>query len=426
VKPRLAIVGTGIAGLGCAYFLADRYNITLLEKNATLGGHTNTVDIPYSGGTFPMDTGFMVFNKITYPNLLRFFETLSIAYEPTEMSFSVQYRPLDLEWNGAGLNKIFGQRKNLVNPRFWQMLKSLTRFNQEAVPALESGEYDELSIEEYAEARGYGEDFLAFFLIPMSSAIWSTDPQRMRAFPIRTLLRFFYNHGFLGLDTHHQWYTVTGGSRCYIERLMTQLDVQVHLNRTVVAVEESEACGVTLSFENGESEHFEKVILACHADQSLSMLVSPTPMQQQLLAPFRYEKNLATLHTDAAVMPKTRRCWGSWNYRIHQDASQKLVASTHYWMNNLQRLPDSRPHFVSLNAEDWIDPSTVIQQIPYEHPGFDLPAIRAQKSLPELNQETPTQRILFCGSYFRYGFHEDAFSSALALCRTLTGETLWQ
>jgi uncharacterized protein len=434
-KPKLAIVGTGIAGLASGYFLKDTHEITFFDVNDYVGGHTNTVQVPYRDGMFPMDTGFMVFNLATYPNLIRFFKELDVPYYPTDMSFSVQHCPLNLEWNGAGLNRVFGQRKNILNLRFWRMLQQLMRFNKESPQLLKDNVWDdgivvEKSIQTYAEEKGYGEDFLTMFLLPMSAAIWSTDPDRMRAFPIQALLRFFENHGFFGLDSHHQWYTVEGGSQSYIQKLKPLLNARFITGEPVVSLEETEK-GVTLVSQNGHTQAlseqvFDRVILASHADEALKMLAKPTELQQKLLSPFQYEQNLTTIHTDSSVMPKAPLCWASWNYRLAPDLSGALQATTHYWMNNLQKLPTPTAHFVSLNADHLISPEKIIQQIHYTHPRFDVETLKAQHHLPSLNKVSEQQKIFFCGSYFRYGFHEDAFTSALTLCRVLLGDTLWR
>jgi predicted NAD/FAD-binding protein len=433
---QLAIIGSGISGLGCLYFLHDQYQITLYEKNDYIGGHTNTVDVEENGKKLPVDTGFMVFNKVTYPNLLKLFDTLAIPYKPTDMSFSVRHEALNLEWNGAGLNKLFGQRKNVLNPRFWRMLKQMDRFNREAIENLENPRYKTLSVVELVAERGYGQDFLELFMIPMSSAIWSTPPHKMIHFPARTLIRFFFNHGFLGLDTHHQWYTVEEGARTYVKALLALCQPELQLNRAVVGVEK-QAGGkvkVTAQSRDGqtESREFDRVIMASHADQALAMLTQPTPLQQEILSPFQYQKNQATLHTDSTVLPKTQRCRASWNYQIRpakeQHASEPIIydAATHYWMNSLQGISQHQNYLVSINGQDWIQADQIRETIAYEHPIFDEGAICAQDKLPLLNEEGERTGIYFCGSYFKFGFHEDAFTSAVNLSAFLLGELSWK
>ncbi|MBY0404628.1 MAG: FAD-dependent oxidoreductase [Cyanobacteria bacterium] len=422
---KLAIVGSGIAGLGCAHFLHQQYDISLFDQNDYPGGHTNTVTVVEDGVDIPIDTGFMVYNLVTYPNLIRLFDELKVPVKATDMSFSVQNQPQSIEWNGAGLNRIFGQRKNLFNLRFWKMLQNLNRFNQEAVETLESNSYDGYSIEEYVAEKGYGQDFLDLYMLPMGSAIWSSTPEKMLQFPARTLMRFFYNHGFLGLSTHFQWYTVDKGSKSYVERLIPPFKDKIFLNRKVSQVIRHDR-GVDVCFQGAEPETFDQVILACHGDQAYQILANPSEMEADIFSKFQYSKNLATLHTDVSVMPENKRCWGSWNYLLKEDADNSLgSASTHYWMNNLQGLSGAKhQYFVSINAP-FVDPKKVLKTIPYEHPIFSVPAIAVQSALPKLNQQSPQQTVFFCGSYFKYGFHEDAFTAALELSRVLSETPIW-
>jgi predicted NAD/FAD-binding protein len=431
---KLAIVGSGIAGLGCLYFLHRHYEITLFEKNAYVGGHTNTLEVEEAGQKLPVDTGFMVFNHVTYPNLKRLFDVLHVPTQTSDMSFSVNHEEMGLEWNGAGFNKLFGQRRNLLNFRFWKMLFQLNRFNQEAVANLQLPCLQQMSVHDYVQERQYGPDFLNLYLIPMSSAIWSTEPHKMLAFPAKTLLSFFYNHGFLGMDTHHQWYTVTGGSREYVKRILELTQPAIRLNQSVQGVERLVEGGVQIVSQqpNGEIAHerFDAVIMASHADQSLKMLSHPQPDEVALLGAFAYESKVATLHSDISVLPKSKRCWASWNYQIrpqpHTSSTHSTEtlydASTHYWMNSLQGISDQTPYIVTLNGEDRIDSTKIHHQIPYEHPIFNCAALAAQAELPQLNTYPKNGGVYFCGSYFRYGFHEDAFTSALDLARVLLQE----
>lgn len=422
---KLAIVGSGISGLACLFFLHQHYDITLFEQNSTLGGHTNTIQIHEEGNFLSVDTGFMVFNKVTYPNLLRFFQALNIAYQATDMSFSVNHIPENIQWNGAGLRKLFSQRQNLFKPRFYRLLLAMQQFCKDAPRDMENPLYRSCTIQDYASLKGYPQDFLTLFLIPMSSAIWSTGLTNIMGFPVQTLIRFFLNHGFLGLDTHFQWYTVTGGSKTYIDALLKRVNVTIALEHQVKQVLQNDT-GVTLTFENQPQQQFDTVILASHANQSLAMLDEPSELETRLLQPFQYERNLASIHTDTSVMPSIQRTWAAWNYRVNQtEEQQPLHTSTHYWMNRLQNIPSRQNYFVSLNSEDIIHPDKLIRTIDYEHPVFSLDAIQAQQHLSTINQQHNSQRLFFCGSYFRYGFHEDAFTSALQLCRQLTGEPIW-
>lgn len=421
-RPRLAIVGTGIAGLGCAYLLRDRFDLSLFEQADYAGGHTNTIDVQHRGESVAFDTGFMVFNRVTYPFLCRLFEELKVPVKPTSMSFSVQHRPTGLEFCGSGWNTLFAQRRNLFRPRYWRLLQAIHRFNQEAVPALDDPNWAEVTLGDYVQTRGYGDDFLHQYLIPMSSAVWSTPPDQMLAFPATTLLRFFHNHGFLGLHTQHPWWTVDGGAREYVRRMWPLFGDRIRLKRKVRSVRRL-ARGAEVTTEDGSVESFDRVILASHADQSLRLLSEPDPLELRLLREFHYQPNRAVVHTDTSVMPRSRRAWASWNYRI--DVGRETLPSTIYWMNCLQGVSDRTDYFVSINGADLIRPEQVLRTIDYEHPLFSLGAIQAQRELPRLNTRSPDQAIFFAGSYFRFGFHEDALGSAVACARAVAGEEVW-
>ena len=419
----LAIIGTGIAGLGCAHFLHARYDVSLYEQNDRVGGHTNTVTIEEAGRTVPIDTGFMVFNHVTYPNLTRLFRELGVATMPTEMSFSVQHTPSGLDYNGGSLNLLFGQRRNLVNLRHWRMLMQINRFNNEAVAALDDSRFAEMNLGDYVAARGYGGDFLERYLVPMSSAVWSTPPERMLEFPAVTLLRFWHNHGFLGLHTQHPWFTVTGGAKSYVEKIIAPFRDRVALKQKAISLQRTAGKAKVVTADG--AREFDKVILACHADQALALLADPTELETRLLSKFEYQANTATLHTDTSFMPRTRRCWASWNYRIDADSDGRAQPTTHYWMNRLQRVSDRADYFVSLNCHDRIAPESVLRRIEYEHPLFNLAAIAAQHELPSLNRISPDQTTYYAGAWFKYGFHEDGFTSALECTRAVTGEPIW-
>ena len=420
----LAIIGTGIAGLGCAHFLHKRFDLSLYEQNDYAGGHTNTITVDEAGQPVSFDTGFMVYNEVTYPNLTRLFRDLDVATKPTDMSFSVQHLPTALEYNGTSLNHLFGQRRNLLNPSFWRLLLTINRFNDEAIAALSDPRYQEMTLAQYVAARGYGQDLLVRYLVPMSSAVWSTPPELMLEFPALTLLRFWHNHGFLGLRTQHPWRTVTNGSRSYVPKITAPFRDKIQLNRKGVRVART-GNTVRITFADGSVQTVDKLILACHGDQALQLLEDPTPMEQRLLSTFKYQPNTATVHTDASVMPKTRRCWASWNYRLAEQPGRPAEPTIHYWMNRLQGVSDKQDYFVSLNADAEIDPTRVLRRIQYEHPLFNCAATAAQKELPQLNQLAPTQTTFYAGAWFKYGFHEDGFTSALDCARAITGEDPW-
>ena len=417
MRERVAIVGTGIAGMGTAWQLRHAAHLTLIERDARPGGHTNTVTIDEEGTPVPIDTGFIVFNHATYPNLVELFRELGVETKPSEMSFSVRHEPANLEYNGMGLDKLFAQRRNILRPRFHALVLSILRFFRIARKALENPASLECTVAEFVEHHRLGEDFLEFYLVPMSSAVWSTEPARMRDFPALSLLRFFDNHGFLGVTTHHPWFTVAGGSQSYRDKILAAFD-PVRLPAKVVSVHEGEG-SARVRLEDGAELEFDRVVIAAHADEALAMLESPDPLQQRLLSAFRYQRNTATLHTDSSVMPRTRRAWAAWNYRVDRAAHGGTEATTHYWMNALQGVSKKRNYFVSVNGAERIPESAVLYRTVYEHPVYTLEAMRAQGELPLLNTRSPAQRVFFCGSYFRHGFHEDAYASAVNLARTL-------
>lgn len=424
---KTAIIGTGIAGLGCAHFLQRDHAITLFEQNAHIGGHTHTVTAPEpgTGREVPIDTGFMVFNQVTYPLLTRLFRELAVPIKPTSMSFSVRHADSGIEFCGSSLNHLFAQRRNLFSPRFYRMLAAIRRFNAEAVRFLEDPAIQEVTLGDYVRQRGYGEDFLHLYLTPMSSAVWSTPPDLMLQFPAVKLLRFFHNHGFLGLHTQHPWWTVDGGAREYVRRLTAPWRDRI-LTGTPARRLERHAGGVTVVTADGARHDFDRVILACHGDQALQLLDRPTAQEARVLGEFRYQPNVATLHTDAGVMPRTRLAWSSWNYEINRDAAGRKSTATHYWMNSLQGVSDRENYFVSIERPEAINPAKVLRTIHYRHPLFTLGAIRAQREIPALNAAAPgATETYFAGSYTRYGFHEDAFLSAVKLGELLLGRDPW-
>lgn len=415
----IAIVGSGIAGLTAAFCLRPFAKITLLEKNPYFGGHTNTRLIQENSKTLAIDTGFIVFNKVTYPNLLRLFRQLGIQAQPAEMSFSLRHDPANLEYNGSSPQKLFGQPQNLLRPRFYRFLGEVLRFFQIARRELKSPTQPQQTLVEFAQAHNLSKDFLDWYLLPMSSALWSTEPKKVTEFPARTLLRFFYNHGFLGVLTHHRWFTVRNGAHTYVQKILDQLGIRA-LHCPIQQIRETSS-GVELLPTSGSPISFDRVILATHADQALALLHHPTPLQTELLSPFRYQRNHATLHTDCSVLPRHRSVWASWNFLVqaNRDCPEKMDATVHYWMNALQRLPTRRNYIVSLNSQHLISPDSILYQTTYEHPVFTKETEAVQPRLPELNRQSPSQRIYFCGSYFRYGFHEDACWSAIEMAKSL-------
>ena len=412
---KVAIIGTGVAGMGCGHFLHKKYDLTFFEELNYVGGHTNTVTVDEDGTDVFIDTGFMVFNYQTYPHLCTLFEEIKAPVKKTDMSFSVQYLPARLEYSGSSMNHLFAQRRNLFNPSFLKMLMQINRFNKESVEILDQPQYADYSIGRYIKEFGYSQDMVWKYLIPMSSAVWSTPMKDILDFPAVSLIRFFKNHGFLGLDTQHQWYTLHQGSQAYRELLIAPFRDRIQLNKKVLSVQRLPDGKVKVLAADGTEGIFDKVIMACHADQTYRILQDKTADEERLLSKFHYQPNKAVLHTDHKLMPKKKLAWSSWNYRV-EEKNGELVPSTIYWMNRLQQVSDKKDYFVSINPSDQLDPDTILKEIDYEHPLFDVAAMQAQQELPVLNQAGP---VYFCGSYFKYGFHEDAYASAVELCKLL-------
>jgi predicted NAD/FAD-binding protein len=414
---KLAIIGTGIAGLGLGHFIHKEFDIVYYENNDYIGGHTNTVDVAEGNKLFPIDTGFIVFNEMTYPNLTRLFKELSIETKNSSMSFSVQHLPTRLEFCGSGVNGLFAQRSNFFNIPYLKLLYQINRFNTESPSILDDPKYKNYTLRQYILEKKMGTDILYRYIIPMSSAVWSTEERDMLEFPAVTLVRFFYNHGFLGLNTQHQWKTVVNGSRSYVKKIIEPFKDKFHLkNGAKKVVRESNR--VKLILQDGSFEYYDKLVFACHADTALSLLENPTSEEKNLLQHFRYQKNIATLHTDDSIMPQKKLAWSSWNYRVEDNKESSVV----YWMNSLQGISDKRNYFLSINDPGKINPQKIIRKINYDHPVFSVNTTDAQERLPALNEDS---LINYCGSYFRFGFHEDAFTSGLNLARRLLNKGIW-
>lgn len=418
---KTAIIGTGIAGMGCGHFLHNHADITFYEQNDYTGGHTNTVTVEEDGKPVYIDTGFMVFNYKTYPTLCKLFAEIKAPVKKTEMSFSVQHLPSKLEYSGSSLNHLFAQRKNIFSPSHIKMLMQIGRFNKDSLKILDDPKYAEYSVGQYIQEFGFGNDMLWKYLIPMSSAVWSTPMDKILEFPVVTLIRFFHNHGFLGMDTQHQWYTLENGSQAYRKILIKPFKKHIHENRKVDKVTRGADGKVTVHASDGSEEVFDQVIIATHADQALAMIAEPTAEETRLLSNFKYQFNKAVLHTDESLMPKNKLTWSSWNYRMELK-NRELKTTTIYWMNSLQQVSKKKNYFVSINPIEPIEASKVITEIDYEHPLFDVGAIKAQDELHKLNETGP---VYFAGSYFKYGFHEDAFASAVTLCSHLLGKPVY-
>jgi uncharacterized protein len=411
-RKHIAVVGTGISGMSAAWLLSQRHDVTVYERDNRLGGHSNTVSVETSEGAIPVDTGFIVYNEQTYPNLAALFVKLRLTTQPSEMSFAVSLADGELEYSGSSLNGLFAQRRNVFRPRFWSMLNDLWRFYREAPRDLPS--LDDLSsLEQYLDARSYGEIFRNDHLLPMAAAIWSASPSLMLKYPAASFIRFHDNHGLLRIRHRPQWRTVTGGSRVYVNALARQFADKVRLAHGVTAIRRLEA-GVAVRDRTGYEEIYDDVVIATHADQALGMLQDPTPQERKLLGAFQYSRNLAVLHSDPGQMPKRKAVWASWNYIGESGEDIRRNPTVTYWMNILQCLPTSQPLFVTLNPST--RPEQVLHEEYYEHPIFDAAAMSAQRHLWSLQGR---DRIWFCGSYFGAGFHEDGLQAALAVAEAL-------
>jgi len=413
----VAIIGTGIAGMACAWYLRDRFRLTLFEKDKRPGGHTHTVTVGEGGREVPVDTGFMVYNEKTYPNLVRLFEELQVETMATDMSFGVRHEADNLAYAVRGLNTFFAQRTNALRPRYWRFIGKFKRFFREANDLHQSGESDALSLGEFLERNGFEGDFANWFIVPMAAAIWSTPPEGIRNYPCATLFRFLSNHGVLGIGQQLQWRTVKGGSRVYRDRILGALEGRVQLGNGVQSIRRLPD-GAQVTDSQGQAHRFDHVIVATHADQALRLLEQPTALEAELLGAFRYTRNPVVLHSDPSVMPRQRAAWASWNFHYYPEGMH-LHAGTHYWMNRLQGISKKQPYFVSVNYDRPLHTDRIHWTGLYDHPYFDAAAIRAQKRLGELNRGGS---VYYCGSYFRHGFHEDALVSALGVVEALTAQ----
>lgn len=418
---RIAVVGSGAAGLGAAWLLSDRNDVTVFEAGKHAGGHCHTHDVERQGRSVSVDTGFIVYNEPNYPNLSALFRHLDVATEDSQMSFSVHTACGGLEWAGTNLATVFAQARNLGRPRFLRMLFDLLRFNRSAAADLTAGRMTGLSLGDYLDAGGYGEPFRCWYLLPMGAAIWSCSVGSMLRFPAESFVRFFANHGLLTVNDQPQWRTVTGGSRNYVERILQDLNGQVLLNTPVIAIKR-EPNGVLLRDARGRHQRFDHVVIAGHADQALAMLADPSGDERELLGAFSYQPNIAVLHQDSALMPRRRRVWSSWNYAADSLDHNGDTVSLTYWMNKLQNIDPACPLFVTVNPNKRPRDELVLAEMSYDHPLFDAPALAAQRSL---NRLQGVDRTWFCGSYFGYGFHEDAFTSGLEVAEALGASRPW-
>jgi predicted NAD/FAD-binding protein len=416
-RERIAVVGSGIAGLACAHVLGRRHDVVLYEADSRLGGHANTVDVDDPDvGRLAIDTGFIVHNDRNYPNLVRLFCELGVETFDTEMSFAVTDRDPASPTHGftyraTSPNTLFADRRNLVRREMWRMLGDIARFYRAANRFLELPEAS-ITLDQFVADGGYSREFLELHLIPMGAAVWSADPATFGDYPAQALLTFLSNHGLLGVRDRPQWRSIRGGSRTYVDAIANRFPGRIRLSSPVTSVVRDD--DGALVHTASDRERFDRVVLAVHADQALRMLHEPTPVESKLLGAVRYQPNRATLHTDTSLLPPQRRAWAAWNYD-RRSAEQQRAAVT-YDLTTLQRLPVERRYLVTLNSDDSIDPARVVASFDYDHPVFDIPAIDAQSRFDEIDG---IDRVHFCGAWWGHGFHEDGIRSALRVCERI-------
>lgn len=415
---KIAIVGTGISGLAAASLLHPQHEITVYEKASRVGGHTRTLTLDYDGYEIAVDTGFIVFNRLNYPHLTELFTYLGVPVHKSEMSFAASIGRGWLEWGAGDLNAVLGQRRNLLRPRFALLVRDVLRFNTQAQGAV--ARHPEFNLDELLTHLGLGDWFRRFYLLPMAGAIWSCPLSDMLSFPASTLVRFFANHNLLSVTGQHQWYTVTGGAQEYVQRLMAPFSHRIRTSCGAVAISRRDG-KVHIRDTHSETSVYDQVVLACHGDEARSLLVDMSSAEQKALAPFRYQRNIAVLHRDEAVMPKRKRCWSSWVYSSDGKANDPRITVS-YWMNRLQNIDDRYPLFVSLNPKCEIPEKQVFDVHEFDHPVFDRDVIAAQPMVQALQG---TRQTWFCGAHLGYGFHEDGLNSAMNVAKLMGCSIPW-
>jgi len=416
---QVAVIGSGISGLSVAYGLRHQACVTLFEAQGRPGGHANTVDVSLGGITHGVDTGFLVYNERTYPQLMALFQELGVDTAASDMSFSVQVPDQDLEWNGSKLTTVFAQRRNLLRPSFLRMLREVLRFNKLATGIAQRNAETELdeSIGDFLRRERFGIEFRDWYFLPMIGCIWSCPTDQMLRFPVATMIRFCHNHGLIQVNNRPQWRTVRGGSRQYVHKLLAALGPRARLRLGMPVRGIRRVPAGVLVIAGDAQETFDEVVLAAHSDQSLALLQDPSEEERAVLGAIRYHENRAVLHTDKGVLPKRQLAWAAWNYeRAADHAREQARVCLHYLINKLQPLPWKDAVIVSLNPLRPIDPSRVVCEIPYSHPVFDRAATAAQKRLPALQG---LRHSWYCGAWTRYGFHEDGMMSGTAVTRAI-------
>lgn len=411
-RTKIAVIGAGVAGIVSAYLLDRKFDVTLIEANDYIGGHTNTVIVPNgSDGGTPIDTGFIVLNDRNYPNFQKFLDQLKVPTQPTTMSFSFHCRQTGLSYASQFPNGVFAQRRNLFRPSFIRMVRDILHFNQQAQRDLHEGRLNGNTLGEYLEAHRYSKEFVEHHLIPSAAAIWSSPPAHIMEFPVEPFIKFYDNHGLLVLKGRPQWHTVVGGSYQYVYAFLRKFSGKVRKNSPVEMIQRHNT-GVKVILHNQQQLQFDKVVIATHADQALRLLADPSPQEQRLLGPWQYHHNDTVLHTSTKVMSPNQRAWSSWNYVRDIEVDPTNPVGVTYYMNTLQQLNAQNNYFVSLNESLPIPDQQIIKQINYTHPNYTFASLATQSELPTLNG---LRNSYYCGSYFGYGFHEDAVCSAVAV-----------
>jgi uncharacterized protein len=401
---KIAIIGSGISGNTLAYHLNSNHQITLFESNSRVGGHSHTHEIEIFNQKLNVDTGFIVFNKKTYPHFLNLLHELKVPYENSAMSFSVKDSQKDFEYNGTNLNALFAQRKNFISPTFYKMIKEILRFNKNSTLLLKNNE--EISLGEYLDREAYSDFFKKYYILPMGSAIWSSDVKTMMTFPAKFFVRFFDNHGMLNINDRPQWLTITGGSINYVKKLVSPFEEKIKLNSKIKSVERKND-HVAIQFHD-RTERFDWVFFACHSDEALKLIKSPTQDEKNVLKAIPYKDNEVILHFDERFMPRRKLAWAAWNYHVTEDSSSPV--SLTYNMNILQNLKTNVPVLVTLNPQEKIDKHKIIKKLSYAHPQYSLKSIEAQSKHHLISG---VNRTSFAGAYWGNGFHEDGVKSAI-------------
>ena len=412
------MIGAGISGLGAAWLLSRRHDVTVFEAAKRLGGHARTVTVRSQGRELPVDTGFIVFNKVNYPNLCQLFDRLGVAVRKSNMSFAVSVDDGAVEYGSRHLGQVIAHPKVLANPKYWRMFKDIAHFNRTALA--DATDAPDLTLGELIRRRRLGSWFEQYYLLPMSGAIWSAPRTEMMQFPALPLIQFFANHGLLSFRGHHQWWTVKGGSKNYVEKLVEDMSACVRLSARAEAVTRS-THGVNIKVAGRDAESFDHVVFACHSDETRKILSDAGPREKHILGGIPFRRNRIVLHTDPRLMPRRRICWSSWVY-LAKSRTEERQASVTYWMNSLQGIPDDISVFATLNPSTPINETRILDEHEFDHPQYDAGAFAAQADLPSIQGQANTWH---CGAWTGMGFHEDGLASAVMVARKLGAPPPW-